>query len=343
MRVAKSTLVAASAWQRQTDPISIHLNPDERSMYQTVQTDNELFNKQDRHDRMKCSFDGNGGAELFSDSTFKNFVGKEEESFQWRGGAADRARTHFLQELSNFVDRLNSVALSIVQQLACLYQGRQRMYMSTFKFVQPQAILEALGSTLATLITLDTIIVENELLMSSWQNYKKLIQAVRADPERYGMTPSRVNKYERMLVSLDQNVLAGNMFRTCIEQNFEQAPGLGNPRVDVNDNSVFLSHMQASIDDMLTQCLQAKADQRKIAPQSGGQHDQLLVVYGLYVLYLYLCPQNAKPNEKMYKRMWEVQLKIPLLVLNGKTPWYPADFLRRIRHHQWLQEAKAES
>ena len=64
---------------------------------------------------------------------------------------------HFFQDLSNFVDRINSVVLSIVQQLTSLYQARQRMYISTFRHVHLKPVFASLSAVIRVLMTLDIL------------------------------------------------------------------------------------------------------------------------------------------------------------------------------------------
>ena len=101
-----------------------------------------------------------------------------------------------------------------------------------------------MGTVLGILITLDALVLNNDEITNSWIAYKKMMQYVRADPSRYGMDEEKVKQFERLLVSLDQTVLAGAMFQFCVEQDFEQPPldGDDGVRVDVCDNKVFLSH-----------------------------------------------------------------------------------------------------
>ena len=51
--------------------------------------------------------------------------------------------------------------------------------------------------------------------------------------------------------------------------------------------------------------------------------------FGMYVLYRRLVPQNLRPDEKFYKRLWEVQNVAPSVSVSGKLSWFPGDFLRQ--------------
>ena len=71
-----------------------------------------------------------------------------------------------------------------------------------------------------------------------------MMQVVRADPKRFGWNEKKVKRYERLLVSLDQTVMAGAMFQSCVEADFESPQeddgDDGGRRIDIMDNRVFL-------------------------------------------------------------------------------------------------------
>ena len=91
----------------------------------------------------------------------------------------------FLQELCNFVLRINAVVKNTVEQLAYLYHPKQKLYISTYKNVSMDYLLDRLSQTLTILVTLDIIVRENEELKDAWENYKKMIGYMRTTPDRY--------------------------------------------------------------------------------------------------------------------------------------------------------------
>lgn len=81
--------------------------------------------------------------------------------------------------------------------------------------------------------------VDNEDLGQAWIAYKKMMQYVRKDPGAYGMGGSGegdgqgsalgdaatyssvLQRFDSMLLALDESVMAGAMFRSCIECDFD--------------------------------------------------------------------------------------------------------------------------
>ena len=235
---------------------------------------------------------------------------------------------HFFQDLSNFVDRINSVVLSIVQQLTSLYQARQRMYISTFRHVHLKPVFASLSAIVRVLMTLDLLVSENDCITSAWLAYKKMMRVVRADPEKFGWTAARVKRFEKLLVSLDSTVLAGAMFQFCVEADFE-APqeddgGGGGKRIDIADNQVFLAEFFHLLAEDLDENLAGIGH-----PSETDHRLRLMGTFGLYILYRRLVPQNLRPDELFYQRLWNAQSVAPCVSVCGKLTWFPADFLRQ--------------
>ena len=325
----------ALVWERFEDPIQVHMSPEERvDVNDLIRTDNDLLNRvmvvfaylcdevQYLEQTAEETFYGPllvfGEAAHDDESELK--MGEEEEQIG--------RMLHFFQDLSNFVDRINSVVLSIVQQMTSLYQARQRMYISTFKFVHMKPVFSALGDCIRVLMTLDMLVTENDCIVSAWLAYKKMMQVVRADPKRFDWDENKVKTYEKLLVSLDQTVMAGAMFQSCVEADFESPQeddgDDGGRRIDIMDNRVFLKEFFTLLSEDLEENVAAIGH-----PAETNHRVRLMGTLGVYVLYRRLVPQNLRPNEVFYKKLWEVQLTTPSISICGKLSFFPADFLRQ--------------
>ena len=102
------------------------------------------------------------------------------------------------------------------------------------------------------MVTLDGVIARNEALHGAWNEYKRMMQYVRARPDELelgapgggaplderGEPPrraSRLEKFERLLVHLDKTVMASACFRGCIEQDFEEVALAGSETAGDDD------------------------------------------------------------------------------------------------------------
>ena len=126
----------------------------------------------------------------------------------------------FLQKLCNFVHRINAVVKNVIEQLAYLYHPKQKIYMSTYKNVQMDYVLDRLSQTLTILVTFDQIVRENESLRKAWENYKKMIGYIRTNAESMGFDVDELNDFQHQIVNLEETIMNSRMYNNCISQRF---------------------------------------------------------------------------------------------------------------------------
>ncbi|RHY07791.1 hypothetical protein DYB25_009324 [Aphanomyces astaci] len=200
----------SEVWGYWADPIQLHLHPAERvDVQDLIRTDNELFNKVltvfavlcDEISELKVTVEDNFYPALIMFGQAKH--GDKGDVKPGEDEVHIGRMLPFFQDISNFVDRCNSIATNLVHQLASLYQSFQKLWKSTFKHVHLTTVFDAFGHVLEILLTLDLIVMDNPNIVTSWDKYKRMMQYVRADPARYNVTADQVKAFERLLVNLD--------------------------------------------------------------------------------------------------------------------------------------------
>lgn len=240
-----------------------------------------------------------------------------------------------LQELSNFIDRSYAVSVNLIQQLSSLMSGHKEgrhVFQAGESIASPNGTayrpfliaFQALGEILTSLITLDCIIRQNETLRESWVLYKTMVSTfVRNDPGTFDTDQDNVVKYERLLVSIDQTVMTGQIFKGCIEQQFEAA--IEDDRevyVNVRGNQVFFAELLNCFKLILETSLNAIGTTSEL-----NERYQIIDSMALYALFRRLLPANITPDMKLHKVIWSVQKTVPLVVLCGKIVWTTGEFL----------------
>jgi WASH complex subunit 7 len=234
----------------------------------------------------------------------------------------------FLQELSNFIDRCYAVTVNLIQQLASLFNPKSSLYRTTFKHTHLPTAYYSVAKVLTVLMTLDAIIQQNDILLSSWSSYKVMISYIRADPSSFNTTHEGIEKFERLLVSIDQNLMSGDILNGCIEQNFEEAfeDDSATPIfISVRENNTFMS---GEFLYNIKQVIEA-------SPSVVGTHTEMterfliMGCFGTYALYRRLLPANQQPDVKLHKLVWGLQKVVPNVVLSDGVLWLPAEFLMK--------------
>jgi WASH complex subunit 7 len=244
-----------------------------------------------------------------------------------------------LQDLVNFVQRLKAVLNNYILQLNCLYSETNQLYLSTFKTVEFDYVFQSLGELLLIPITLDNIIGDNNLLQQHWITYKKMIQYVSGDPERFDITKDNHIVLMKQSIQLIENTVMGvRLFEKVLNypfsisltqppqtnqlldnSNLPQKPDqviLGN-KVFANALTESISRLQAKSIASLDDFIQLHTFDRKIIIHS----------YALYALSRTLHGAILKFDKSLHRSLWEFQLQVPLIHLYARSSWYIPDFL----------------
>lgn len=256
----------------------------------------------------------------------------------------------FLQQLSNFVLRINAVIKNSMEQMAYLYHPKQKLYICTFKNVSMDYVLSRLSQTLSILLTLDAIINDNSEIRDAWENYKKMIGYIRKTPESMGFTSDALNDFQHQIMTLEEVIMNGKMYHNCIHQKygvFSKVPShlslqysqivkqsmakedelkltksmIQQMRIVSSNRALF-----AEIDRYLKQVKRRVKNELK----NGEYHHRQSVVdmFALYGLSNRIFNYSVPQNKKFYKEIWSIQKDIPLVHLTGRAVWYLADFMR---------------
>lgn len=241
-----------------------------------------------------------------------------------------------LQELCNFVDRCYAVLRNLVQQVSGLCSPKNPLYRTTFGNTHLLSIARSLGHILTVFITLDAIIENNDILSEAWTAYKSMVAFARADAASFGTTNEGLARFEQLLVSLDQKIMLGDIFRNGIEQDFEELP------LDVQDanqmqTTVRVRTNSTYLDGELMTCMKMIIDASLSAIGTNNElHERVAIVgcLGIYALYRRLLPPNQPPDGKLHKAVWSIQKTLPLVILSDNVMWNIGEFITRHAHFE---------
>lgn len=247
-----------------------------------------------------------------------NYNIKSDESMEKSMGAF----LPFLQDLSNFINRCYAVARNTVNQIACLYHERQKLYISTFSKVRLEHVFECLGELCRILVTLDSIILDNTYIFDAWNSYKRMIKYVRGDPAKYGIKSQQLRVFESLLLQLDSTILSAGIFEGLLSQTYGELGQSAASRALVSGNKVLAEQFSFTI----------KSYFRRIKAGIGENvetysRQNIVDLFCLYALFRRLFRETMKPDSSLYKDLWALQKKVPIVLLFGRASWFVADFL----------------
>lgn len=231
-----------------------------------------------------------------------------------------------LQELSNFVDRCYSVSVNFVQQISSLLNEKEELYKSSFQKTQLTKVFNCLGSLFKTLITLDCVIDQNEALKEAWTSYKFMIAIARSDTTAFSTTDKELANFEKLLVSLDNNIMTNEIFKGCIEQNFEVYLNVQNnfseEFIRVRENGTFLRELLTVHRTLIEQALEIMNRTNEM-----NEREDIIHGYALYALYRQLVNLTTPPDPKIQKYLWGLQKQVPVIIVHDKVVWNTGEFL----------------
>ncbi|GAB5370806.1 hypothetical protein AAMO2058_001524900 [Amorphochlora amoebiformis] len=227
----------------------------------------------------------------------------------------------FFQDLVNYINRAQAVIKNVVCQFACLYHARQKLYITTFKNVRLTPIFESLGSLCRVLVTFDAIIADNPSIGEGWHQFKRMIKYVRSDPQGYGVEEGNLRIFETLLLRLDKRVLNATIFEDAISQQFG-LPGASSNQKLVGGNKVLFKEFTEALNTMYKKMNAGLGSEVETYPRTA-----IVELFALYALYRRIFAMTSKPDRRLFKALWEMQTKLPIVLLHGRAMWFPAKFL----------------
>ena len=121
--------------------------------------------------------------------------------------------------------------------------------------------MDSLCKLFVTLITLDSIVINQGSLSDHWSTYKRVINAAEMDPSKYNSSKEKISLLRKLLAPTDNKVLNGHIFRSAVSQSFNKNG------VKITDNT--------SLGDEFLHYLKAKLVEIEAATSKGLQDQKI--------------------------------------------------------------------
>ena len=225
----------------------------------------------------------------------------------------------FFKEVFETVNYCNALAANIVAQLYAVYRKKQPrgkdLYNTVFKAVRLHPIFASLGEVLGAIAMIDSAILSNPTLAEHWDAYKGMVQRIKDQGgwEVYGLSQRQERQLRKCLFLLDQTVISARNFASCLNQR----PLL--PLIEEKSKEIrkqFVEFFLVAIERVknFTDSL-----------YESDEYFRYLDLVCLYALFCKLFPSDF--DEDLYRYIWALQRKVPLVVISGLTAFYPHTFL----------------
>jgi WASH complex subunit 7 len=229
------------------DPIGLWFQPYEQAnLLELVKTDNKLFNKMTQtfaalSNEMELLSE-EGSAKFYAPLALFGHVvtdedrreagelpgenetkvpGDTEEANEGEAQVWMGRMWPLLVSLGQFVHRSYAVVSNTIRQLASVYHPSNRLYVQSFQHIHLSLVFQKLFKLLTVLVTFDEIIALNDQLPTCWGMYKRMLKTVAKDPSKYQVQLDDLFKFEKLMFDIQSLLMDGQIFRNCIEQEFD--------------------------------------------------------------------------------------------------------------------------
>ncbi|RMX41703.1 hypothetical protein pdam_00019853 [Pocillopora damicornis] len=303
------------SWDFSLDPIALQTLPYEQSrMLELIKTENKVFNKVIMVFASLCremdQLKHEATTKFFTPLLLYEEAGADKEQVQEGDNQVRLGRMlPLLQDISSFVTRAYEVVKNVIQQLASLHskEGPKVMDVTGVHFT---TVFEHLAGLLGVLITLDEI-----------------MDAMHNNTALFGIEEAKLRRLEKLLMSLEGQLLDGVILQNCIEQPFD------GQFVRVARNNEFGEEFLFNI-KVIFQSL----DTRMNEPHEVDQRHKIVGLLGLFILQHQI---YKGIDRRFFSKFWDIHKKVPAVHLVGDIMFFPNEFLlRRIPHLSKIVDKK---
>ncbi|KRW98285.1 hypothetical protein PPERSA_01723 [Pseudocohnilembus persalinus] len=227
-----------------------------------------------------------------------------------------------LNELFHLFKKLMAFSFNIINQLNFLMNKKEAFY-KTFKNIEIYTPLQIIGKIVSMVYTLDQIIINNDVLLSDWNQYKKMLKIVKTEPEKFGVTEKQLKATEKTLIKLERTILSGRCSQGFLSQQWEvPSQYVANNKAYVTIaknkelNAFFNKYFQHEIN---------RISEKLTSTDETNERQDYLNLLGTYAFYRTLYPNDE--DKKLYKQLWQIQRKCPVVITFNHVVCYIYKFL----------------
>eukprot|EP00760_Papus_ankaliazontas_P025753 PhM_4_TR286/c0_g15_i1/m.80545/K18465/MRT43, SWIP; WASH complex subunit 7 len=220
-----------------------------------------------------------------------------------------------LMDLWNYRERCTEVVRNVVQQFACIYdeKNRKRGVLTPYLSVHFTPVWRGLGSLIATLVTMDEIIRQNDNFIKFSTIFKRMMRNARSQPDKFDTDEVRMKRFDALLNSISHDVLDDRLTEPILTAIYDDSG------VNVHGNNVLHDEMRQNLRDLLKSSTQYLG-----TPVELDSRRQIMGVYSLCLLYFRIFQDRVKKDpesKKLFKELFDLHKVIPVVHLHGTYYW----------------------
>ena len=122
------------------------------------------------------------------------------------------------RDLFETIKKIVALTKNIVYQMNGLFKAKTKVMTELLKKNNIYfEIFDNLGSLLASLYTIDIIIMDNSNFKSYWEQYNKMFLIAKNNPAKFGMTDRKIKKIQKFCAKCYSNFLCGQLYTNYLD------------------------------------------------------------------------------------------------------------------------------
>ena len=200
--------------------------------------------------------------------------------------------------------KLQAICSNLLNQISSSLNKNDKSLKTTFKYNLPSSACETLSKALLIILTIDSLVKDNENLRNHWNLYKRMLKIIRSEPEKYNVEENQLRMFENLLIKIDKTFMSGELLKVFLT-TFEES------KKDSSLNSLtnFPSpHKNKEMMEFIDNYLRLKL--KDLEDTLATENDILeRVTYSkslcLYALFRRL--YKGEEDKKLWKGLWNLQ------------------------------------
>lgn len=315
----------SDVWDWNTDPVGVAFEPSgDVTFFELVRTQDKLYDKCivtlatliEESDRLRSIAEEEFFDQLallqHSDSYAASSASETSAgSLDGSQQVAFAKSLALFSRLFSFRNRCNAVFLNIIRQFQALYHADSPLFRQYFSNrIHITSVFSAAANVLVVLISLDRLLRAAPSIRNGCQAFRKMLRAMRSDPERFATTREKLARMESLVETLDLELFPGNLFEACLAQRF------------LRPTAPFMKEFIANLRQMSSDILPRLGEFSE-----AGRRIELVGLCAMCIVYCRVCAIDDDVK-RIVKACWDsARVRAPLIPLWAEAAFCPQEFL----------------
>eukprot|EP01063_Lacrimia_lanifica_P036975 TRINITY_DN7468_c0_g2_i1.p1 TRINITY_DN7468_c0_g2~~TRINITY_DN7468_c0_g2_i1.p1 ORF type:complete len:1229 (+),score=555.07 TRINITY_DN7468_c0_g2_i1:65-3688(+) len=226
-----------------------------------------------------------------------------------------------------FCDRAYKVIENIIQQLASLYNDKNRKRtdrkgLAAYQYSHLTTVWMSIVDLMSILMGFDQIILQNASFHPALTVYKRMMKNARNQPEKFNVDAQQAKRVGFLLEKIETDLLDDQIFQRLLDERpFEDPEGM----ISVRDNLMFMTEFNFQMREIFTFIKRGHGTSNEV-----DRRGMYVGLCGLFKMYYQFYRDKIKNDDKkFFKSLFDVHKEVPVIHIAGNITFAPAEWLGR--------------